>query len=600
MNRLLQTKLTAGKTPRCDENKMMNRPVILCIDDERTILDALKIELKRAFSGQYLIETVQGGEEALELVDELLEDNYELPLVICDYMMHDIKGDELLKRIHLISPNTLKVMLTGQTDISVVANAINSAKLYRYIAKPWDKEDLILTVREAIKSYFKDKQLAKKNKELEIKATTFHKFVPVQFIKLLNLENCDQIELGRCVEKTMTIMFSDIRGFTSLSEKMTPQDNFNFINDYLSQMEPIINKYQGFIDKYMGDGIMALFPTSADNAVQGAIAMLKQLVKSNQRWQSKGLQPIKIGIGLHTGPLMLGTVGGQNRMDGTVISDAVNLASRVEGLTKNYGTSLLITEQTYLKLAEPLQYHIRVIDAVKVKGKSEVVTIYEIYDAESPPILALKDQTRDDFEEGFVLYHWEEYQDAQPFFEKVLQINEKDEVARIYLERCQQILSMKMPQSPRILIVDDTLFDVQALSYILTKKHFEVSIADNGKTALTMAQHNRPHLILLDVMMPGMDGFETCRRLKAEPQTQNIPVIFMTALADTADKVKGFQAGAVDYITKPFQPEEVLARIKTHLRLSHLQNQSRLINLININHLEIKAKLDYIITNGCA
>ncbi len=579
---------------------MMNRPVILCIDDERTILDVLKIELKRAFRRQYIVETVQGGEEALELVEELLEDNYELPLVICDYMMHDIKGDELLKRIHLISPNTLKVMLTGQTDIDAVANAIKYAKLYRYIKKPWDTEDLILTVREAIKSYFTDKQLAKKNKELEIKATTFHKFVPVQFIKLLNLENCDQIELGRCVEKTMTIMFSDIRGFTSLSEKMTPQDNFNFINDYLSQMEPIINKYQGFIDKYMGDGIMALFPTSANNAVQGAIAMLKQLVNSNQGWQSKGLQPIKIGIGLHTGPLMLGTVGGKNRMDGTVISDAVNLASRVEGLTKNYGTSLLITEQTYLKLADPLQYHIRVIDAVKVKGKSEVVTIYEIYDAEPPPILALKDQTRDDFEEGFVLYHWEEYQDAQPFFEKVLQINEKDQAARIYLERCQQILSMKMPQSPRILIVDDTLFDVHALSYILTKKHFEVSIADNGKSALTMAQHNRPHLILLDVMMPGMDGFETCRQLKAEPQTQNIPVIFMTALADTADKVKGFQAGAVDYITKPFQPEEVLARIKTHLRLSHLQNQSRLINLIKITHLELKAKIDYIITNGCA
>ncbi|RKZ48092.1 MAG: hybrid sensor histidine kinase/response regulator, partial [Candidatus Parabeggiatoa sp. nov. 2] len=127
----------------------MNRPVILCIDDERTILDVLKIELKRAFRRQYIVETVQGGEEALELVEELLEDNYELPLVICDYMMHDIKGDELLKRIHLISPNTLKVMLTGQTDIDAVANAIKYAKLYRYIKKPWDTEDLILTVREA-------------------------------------------------------------------------------------------------------------------------------------------------------------------------------------------------------------------------------------------------------------------------------------------------------------------------------------------------------------------------------------------------------------------------------------------------------------------
>ena len=110
---------------------------------------------------------------------------------------------------------------------------------------------------------------------------------------------------------------------------------------------------------------------------------------------------------------------------------------------------MLITEQTHLELADPLLYHIRVIDAVKVKGKSSIVTVYEIYDADSKENLALKDQTRDTFEEGFVLYHWEEYQDAQPFFEKVLAVNENDKAAQIYLERCQNILQMQMPpQSP--------------------------------------------------------------------------------------------------------------------------------------------------------
>lgn len=578
-------------------SKMMNQLVILCVDDDKTILDSLKIELKQSFKNQYIIETAQSGEEALDIIEELLEEHYELPLVISDYIMPGIKGDELLKRIHLILPNTLKVMLTGQADISAVANVINSAQLYRYLTKPWNRDDLFLTVKEAIKSYFKDKQLADKNKELERKVSTFYKFVPIQLIELLNVADCDQIDLGRCVEKTMTIMFSDIRGFTSISEKMTPQENFNFINNYLSQMEPIINEYQGFIDKYIGDGIMALFPTSADDAVLSAIAMLKQLEKYNQELQRSGLPPIQIGIGLHTGPLMLGTVGGPNRMDGTVISDAVNLSSRVEGLTKTYGTPLLITEQTYLELADPLQYHIRVIDAVKVKGKSEVITVYEIYDALSPNEVALKDQSRDEFEEGFVLYHWEEFQDAQPFFEKVLQINETDKAARMYLERCQQILSLKMPESPHILIVDDTPFDVQALSFILTKNHFDVSMAQNGKSAIDMVQQNRPHLILLDVMMPGIDGYETCRLLQADCKTEDIPVIFMTALSSTSDKVKGFQVGAVDYITKPFQPDEALARIKTHLKLSHLQNQSRLINLIKINHLELKATIDYLITH---
>jgi len=576
----------------------MKKPVILCVDDEYIILDALKIELERAFSNQYLIETAESSEEALELVEELLEENYELPVVISDYIMPNMKGDELLKSIHHISPATLKVMLTGQASMSAVINVINSAKLYRYIAKPWNKADLILTIKEAIKSYFQDKQLAEKNKELEIKVTTFHRFVPIQFIQLLNLKNADLIQLGHCVEKTMTIMFSDIRGFTALSEKMTPQENFNFINDYLGQMEPIINQYQGFIDKYLGDGIMALFPKSADDAVQAAIAMLKQLIPFNQKQHNQGLQQIQIGIGLHTGPLMLGTVGDQNRMDGTVISDAVNLASRVENLTKNYGTPLLITEQTYLQLAEPRQYFMRVIDAVQVKGKSEIVTVYEIYDAEPSLTRTLKDKTREDFEEGFVLYHREEYQKAQSFFEKVLKINEQDEAARIYLERCQQILSLNMPQSPHILIVDDASFDLYALSLILQKNKFQVSMAESGESALIMLQHNRPHLILLDVLMPGIDGFETCRRLKADSQTQDIPIIFMTALENTVSKVKGFEVGAVDYITKPFQQEELLARIKTHVRLSHLQNKCQLNSLVKMNHLDLKSKIDYLRTYG--
>jgi len=176
---------------------MMNQPVIICVDDEQTILDSLKTELKQTFSEQYLIEIAQSGEEALELVEELLEEEYEIPLVICDYIMPNMKGDELLKRFHSLSPNTRKIMLTGQADFKAVANAIKYAKLYRYIPKPWDTEDLVLTVSEAIKSYVQDKQIAEKNKELEKK--------PVQFLELLNLEDSAPIELGTCVEKMLLL-----------------------------------------------------------------------------------------------------------------------------------------------------------------------------------------------------------------------------------------------------------------------------------------------------------------------------------------------------------------------------------------------------------
>ncbi|MBE9563493.1 MAG: PAS domain S-box protein, partial [Proteobacteria bacterium] len=264
----------------------------------------------------------------------------------------------------------------------------------------------------------------------------YGRFVPKQFLSLLGKDSIVDVNLGDHIEKDITILFSDIRGFTAMSEAMTPREVFDFINIYLGQMEPIIAANKGIVDKYIGDAIMALFPDCADNAVRGGIAMLVTLSKYNDLLVRAGLKAMEIGIGLNSGPSMLGTVGGQNRMDGTVISDTVNVASRVEGLTKVYGTPLLITEQTYLELKDPLEYHIRVIDAVQVKGKTEVVTIYEIYDADSNISLELKDQTRNDFEEGFVLYHWEEYEDAKPFFEKVLQVNEDDVAAKVYLERC--------------------------------------------------------------------------------------------------------------------------------------------------------------------
>ncbi|MBD0392342.1 MAG: PAS domain S-box protein, partial [Microcoleus sp. C1-bin4] len=145
----------------------MKKPVIICVDDEQTILDSLEIDLLKAFEDKYLIETAQSGEEALELLSELLAEQYEVPVVISDQIMPNMKGDELLRSVYAISPNTLKIMLTGQADLEAVANAINYAKLYRYIPKPWQCDDLKLTVTEAIYRYFQDKQLAEKQIELQ-------------------------------------------------------------------------------------------------------------------------------------------------------------------------------------------------------------------------------------------------------------------------------------------------------------------------------------------------------------------------------------------------------------------------------------------------
>jgi adenylate cyclase len=145
----------------------MKKPVIICVDDELTILESLERELRTSFAGKYTIETAQGGEEALEILDELLENQYEVPLIISDQIMPGMKGDELLKIVRQKSSKTVTIMLTGQANIEAVINAINQANLYRYIAKPWEAEDLKLTVEKGIDSYFQDKKLAEQNAKLQ-------------------------------------------------------------------------------------------------------------------------------------------------------------------------------------------------------------------------------------------------------------------------------------------------------------------------------------------------------------------------------------------------------------------------------------------------
>ncbi|MDY6804783.1 MAG: adenylate/guanylate cyclase domain-containing protein [Cyanobacteriota bacterium] len=589
----------------------MKKPVIICIDDEQAVLESLKVELKRALGDKYLIETAEGGEDALELFSELLEDEYEVALVLSDYIMPDIKGDELLKRFHQLSPKTLKIMLTGQADLEAVGNAIRYAKLYRYLPKPWQPEDLKLTVVEAIHSYLQDQKLDEQNarllemnqdleianrkqasliesliekeeqyrsifenalegifqitpkgsylsantalaeiygynspneliqalanigtqlyvdgdryqeltslmakhgqvskfesqvyrkdgsviwisedarcvcdangaflyyqgfvqditerKEAEAERERFTnklyqlnqdlekaldselelslaaaRFVPHQFLSFLGYESLVDVRLGDSVQYEMSTLFADIRNFTTLSETMTPEDNFKFINAYLCRMEPAIIEHGGFIDKYIGDAIMALFGGGADDAVKASISMLNRLNEYNKTRQRPERPQLKIGIGINTGDLILGTVGGESRMDGTVISDAVNLAARLEELTKNYGVSLLISHYTFEKLENPNDYAFRFIDRVKVKGKSNFVTVFEIFDADPPEIVEGKLLTKAKFEEAMFFFSQRNCEEAAKLFQDCLTKNPQDPAAKIYLKRCQKLIN---------------------------------------------------------------------------------------------------------------------------------------------------------------
>ena len=266
------------------------------------------------------------------------------------------------------------------------------------------------------------------------------RFVPREFLSFMEKDSLVDIHLGDHISDEMTVMFTDLRSFTSISENMTPQQNFNFINAYLGRVSPVVQKNGGFIVKYMGDGIMALFPGDADDGVQAGIDKLNQVKKYNAERVKVGRFPIDVGIGVNTGQMMVGVVGEAERMEADSFSSEVTLTSRVEGLTKHFSVSFIITAATKQRLVDPLRYKIRFLDKVQVKGKMEALELYEVYDADLPEVRLLKEETQRQYEQAMVHYYAKEFEKAQEILFRVLLENPKDKVAWHHLIKTTQCL----------------------------------------------------------------------------------------------------------------------------------------------------------------
>lgn len=265
---------------------------------------------------------------------------------------------------------------------------------------------------------------------------SYRRFLPHQFMNLLGKASVSDIKLGDSIELNMTILFSDIRGFTSLSESMTSRETFRFINAYLKEMEPALFESHGFIDKYIGDGILGIFPNSADDALSASLSMLKRLKGFNIIRRKTGAPPIRIGIGLNTGLAMAGAVGGSHRIETTVIGDAVNLASRLQSLTKVYGVPILISEHVLYSLEAPESHDIRFVDRVRVKGKEQPQSVYEVFDADLPKLRLAKRRAKSIFEEALANYHCRNISKARSLLRRYLADCPEDMAARVYAERC--------------------------------------------------------------------------------------------------------------------------------------------------------------------
>ena len=388
---------------------------ILIVDDEPVNLQVIRNNLALQ---NYAITEANNGIEALEIIEKGLMPD----LILLDVMMPHMTGYEVTKKLrekylHIELPI---IMLTAKPLIYDLLEGFASGA-NDYLIKPFSKQELLARIKTHI--------------HLSKISYAYGRFVPHNFLQFLKRENIVDVKLGDSVKQKMSILFSDIRSFTTLSESMTPEENFKFINAYLSRMEPAILDNEGFIDKYIGDAIMAIFGRKADDAVRAAINMLKNLADFNQERQKLSQKMIKIGIGINTGDLMLGIVGGKKRIDSTVISDAVNLGSRLENLTKLYGVNILISEKTLLNLEEAHKYNYRFLDRVNVKGKKEAVGLFEIFDGDPEEQKELKKQTKSKFEEGVFLYFQGNFAAAKQIMIEILQINPADKVAQFYLQR---------------------------------------------------------------------------------------------------------------------------------------------------------------------
>ena len=207
---------------------------------------------------------------------------------------------------------------------------------------------------------------------------SFARFVPEEFLALLGRKEIMEVRNGDQTLGIMTVMFMDIRGFTSITEHYTPRETIWFLNSFFAEISPIIKAHGGIIDKYIGDAVMAIFDGAADNAIEAASSMRKRVEIMNVARQERGEKELRIGIGIHRGPVVLGTVGDEHRIDTTVISDAVNIASRLEGLCKSENESIIVSRETVSAVENADRFKLRVIGEREIRGrigKIEVIAV---------------------------------------------------------------------------------------------------------------------------------------------------------------------------------------------------------------------------------
>ncbi|MBW3584445.1 MAG: response regulator [Cyanobacteria bacterium 0813] len=471
-------------------------PCIMLVDDEPANLTLLEELLQMK---GYATVSAQSGQEALSLARASRPD-----LILLDIMMPEMDGFDVCDRLRKDTAlQTVPIIFLTALDDDT--SRIRGLEIMAddYLTKPFNSRLLLAKVEnilqlsqmraQAVSSQFNQqvkeqskRQIAAAWEANENLSEKFQLFVPEQILGRIAPQGIESIQLGNVTEEELTILFCDIRGFTAIAESQEARETFEWLNAFFTKMNDCITSHGGFIDKYLGDAIMAVFdkPNShAMDAIEAAVAMQESLQKFNASRQKYNLEyPLNIGTGINTGIGMIGTLGSDRRMDSTVIGDVVNTASRLENLTKIYGCQIIVSEKAIVHAREFLNnispnskeslllkcdlevetqetiistsrataadsdlpsnnYYYRWIDRVTPRGKQQAIEIYEIWSASCPDCEA-KQLTQVLFDKGIQGWQSGRFVAALGYFQQLIQQNPADTVVSFYINRCQKKLGL--------------------------------------------------------------------------------------------------------------------------------------------------------------
>ena len=357
-----------------DEKKL----AILYVDDEPHNLHAFKA----AFRRDYEVLTALGGEEALAIMRAK-----EVHLVIVDQRMPGMTGAELLEKIHHEFPEPVRMVLTGYSDLGAVIKAINDGGVFRYITKPWDKDEFKMSIENARQVYMlrqRNKRLLSdlqlKVEELEKAVKRFAQYVPETVVAEVLKVSEDNFLKGE--RQTATVLFCDIRNFTPLGEAFPPEEVVEFLNAFYATLTDVVNRHEGSVIQFVGDEVFAAFgapvanPHNERNAVYCALEMLEKCRQLSETYAHKFGRHIAVGIGINVGEVIAGNMGSQARVNYAVLGDTVNTAKRIETLTRDLENVILINQCVYERVSHLIEAS--PWEPVTVKGKRDPLHVYEL------------------------------------------------------------------------------------------------------------------------------------------------------------------------------------------------------------------------------